>query len=287
MTNNYQQQTINAYNRNAKLWNMTRNRFWNEYTIYIHNILDELLLEKNEINILDAGCGNGRMLFVIDQYIKKKEWEYREKDKSPHKKNNNKEEQTIENKNNFKINYTGFDPSRELIIYAKELFPHHGDNLSVSDILDFEDYNKYDAIFSFAVFHHFNKEDFESNFNKLNNLLNDGGIICITIWNIWYKYFWEVIRFYFDNLFSYYKNAYNKNISIKYNFGDYIMPLFQKDTMRFVHAYNIFDIRNIIKKQNKKNRKESLPQYNISELKNTYTKDKKECNILLIVKKII
>ena len=261
----YQEETIDSYNINAKLWNMTRNRFWNEYKIYIYDILDKLLINKKEINILDAGCGNGRLLFVIDQYIRNKEKEYLEINKENHKKDDKQEILTESSTKHFKINYHGFDPSPELINYAKELFPKYRDNLSVSTIMNYDSDINYDCIFSFAVFHHFNRNDFKINFDKLISILDTDGIMCITIWNVWYKYFWKIIRFYFDNLFV---------SKIKYNFGDYITPLFQKTTLRFVHAYTVRDIKRLVNKNNK-----------IIELKNTYTKDKKECNILLISSK--
>ncbi|MDI9355171.1 MAG: hypothetical protein QM532_03205 [Cyanobium sp. MAG06] len=64
--------------------------------------------------------------------------------------------------------------------------------------------------------------------------------------------------------------------------------------MRFVHAYTTFNIFNIlfvnklIQKINHlfgKNNKNKIYKNQILELKRTYTKDKKECNILLIVNK--
>lgn len=138
---------------------MTRGRFWKEYNHYIYDILDKLFEKREVVNILDAGCGNGRLLFVINKYM------------------------IDRNINKDKINYTGFDPAEELINYAKTTFPEYKDNLFVSNILDFNNTEniKYCVIFSFAVFHHFNKKDFKNNYNYLYNLLKTDGVLCVTI----------------------------------------------------------------------------------------------------------
>jgi SAM-dependent methyltransferase len=106
-------------------------------------------------SVLDAGCGNGRLL------------------------------QAVEGKN---IDYVGFDSSQNLIDLAKANFGGSGREFVVADILDFDKLGlgRFDWIFSIAVIHHLpTKEDRLHVLYGLRQHLEDRGKLVISVWRPW------------------------------------------------------------------------------------------------------
>lgn len=188
----YNQITIDGYNRESDNWNRTRQEFWGEIADEIKDILHKTFDIKDKINILDAGCGNGRLLKFLCDY-------------KGHSDINIGLEKESNVNGKLVFDYIGFDPSHKLVEFAKSNFPKYKNNFYVKSLLesDFiqnilgtlnvlkennlssikEIYNKkFDFIFSIAVFHHFNKKDFASALRNLKMVKHDKGYIIMTLW---------------------------------------------------------------------------------------------------------
>lgn len=132
--------TIDGYNKIAKHWDGTRRHGWSEVNQYIDiNILKFLKFNiecnrvsrvgsKEFVNILDLGCGNGRL---IDFLKEKTYW------------------------NN--INYIGIDPSVELINICNNRYTNIEFKINDGMSIPLDD-NSADILISLAVLHHIPKE---------------------------------------------------------------------------------------------------------------------------------
>lgn len=112
-------------------------------------LIDQILkgrISKNDL-ILDAGCGKGRNLRLF-----------------------------IENK----FDFIGFDPDEERIALLKETYPEDEHRFVVSTIESFNTSQKFNFIICNAVLH-FSKNEmqFDEQFSKLVDLLDEGGILFI------------------------------------------------------------------------------------------------------------
>lgn len=113
--------------------------------------------------VLDAGCGNGRLLEAFK---------------------------------NKKINYSGFDANEKLIELAKENYPQ--ENFFVQDILKIEDYkgNNYDFIFLIAVILHIPDKNLRAKvLSDLAKKLGENGKIILSVWDFYgQKRFSSLVR---------------------------------------------------------------------------------------------
>jgi len=139
--------TKEDYNLIAKDFSRTRQNIWEEFSIFKDYV-------KDGDKVLDAGCGNGRLLELF-------------RDNS--------------------IDYTGIDVSEELVKLAKEKYPENkffaADNLN----LPFPD-NNFDKIFSVAVLHAIpSKELREKAIFELKRVLKPSGLLILTVWDGWRK----------------------------------------------------------------------------------------------------
>ncbi|MBN2854347.1 class I SAM-dependent methyltransferase [Patescibacteria group bacterium] len=121
----------------------------------------ELVFEGAKI--LDAGCGNGRLLEAF---------------------------------NGKKVDYSGFDLSPELISFAKENYPKQ--EFFVDDLLKLENLpeKKYDFIFLIAVILHIPDRNLRAQVLKsLADKLEVGGRIILSVWDFYgQKRFDELVR---------------------------------------------------------------------------------------------
>ncbi len=139
--------TRQDYNLIAEDFSRTRWNIWSEFIIFRDFI-------KDGDKVLDAGCGNGRLLGLL-------------KDK--------------------KIDYTGIDISDKLVEMAKNKYPQN--NFLVADNLNlpFPD-NNFDKVFSIAVLHTIpSKELREKVLLEIKRVLRPGGLSVLTVWDIWRK----------------------------------------------------------------------------------------------------
>lgn len=134
------------YNEIAAGFNATRKKeIWPQIREFASKVKD------NE-RVLDAGCGNGRLLEAL-------------KDKQ--------------------IYYLGIDNSSELIKMAKKNYPRH--EFREADILNLEDIseNNFDHIFCLAVLPHIPTSELRIVFLKnLAAKLKPSGRIIISVWNL-------------------------------------------------------------------------------------------------------
>jgi SAM-dependent methyltransferase len=178
---------------------------------YLWPEMEKLAQEvKSGDKILDAGCGNGRLL------------------------------EAFKNKD---LNYFGFDNSRELIELAKKNYSER--EFVVLDILNLNSLpdNNYDFIFCVAVILHLpGKATRLRALNELAKKLKKGGRIFISVWDLYSqkKYgapiFWSKIRSFFSfgelepgDLFFAWKNNQGEKIS-----------------RRYYHAFTEKEIKNLV-----------------------------------------
>lgn len=104
-------------------------------------------------SILDVGCGNGRLLNLIE---------------------------------GKRVNYTGVDSSKTLIELAQRYRGHKGKFLHVNALhLPFPD-TIFDTTFAIAVLHHVPSKEFRTRFMiEAYRTLKPRGTLVLTVWNIW------------------------------------------------------------------------------------------------------
>lgn len=142
--------TREDYNRIAKYFSYTRQRLWEELK-WLKKFV------KNGQNILDWGCGNGRLIFLLE---------------------------------GSKVKYYGTDQSSKLLKIARKNF-----NQEIKDgwVKFYSTANKkkkfsanfFDLVFMIASFHHL--PDKQSRMELLNDIykqLKSGGKLIITVWNL-------------------------------------------------------------------------------------------------------
>ena len=150
---NYKEQVKVAYDAIAETFSATRNKPWYDMATFKDVI--------KEGDILDLGCGNGRLYDVF--------------------------------MDNPKITFTGIDFSSKLIDLAleryKDLKGPSAPKFIVADITNpaiFEPNRKYDAIILFASYHHImDKKERLELLKRIKAHLKDDGIVIITVWNLW------------------------------------------------------------------------------------------------------
>ena len=135
------------YNEIASKFSQTRQKLiWPELT----NLAQDI---KDNDNILDAGCGNGRLLEIFK---------------------------------NKKINYLGVDSSKGLISEAQKNWPNY--NFQVGDILELDKLKQtnFDYVFCVAVLHHLPGQDLQVEaLRQIKNKIKPDGKIILTVWNLW------------------------------------------------------------------------------------------------------
>lgn len=137
------------YSIHAKEFSDTRQSPWKGWTVLLDEVKDK------ELRVLDLGCGNGRFLkFLLDS-------------------------------NTNISDYMGVDSSNELLEIAEANYPQYKFNL-----IDLENLNwniklteKYNLIVAFGLMHHIHTLEQRRNlYKKAKELLEPGGIFCITFW---------------------------------------------------------------------------------------------------------
>jgi|WetSurMetagenome_2_1015567.scaffolds.fasta_scaffold203318_1 tRNA (uracil-5-)-methyltransferase TRM9 len=145
-----------GYDRMAKKFSETRRFFWRDLEFIADYINDG---DK----ILDYGCGNGRLLEIL---------------------------------NEKKINYAGVDISGKLIKLAKQKYQDKDIKfikITSSRSLTFPD-NYFNVVVSIAVFHHFPENYAKKMAEELHRTLKPGGKIIITVWNLEQERFKKFIK---------------------------------------------------------------------------------------------
>lgn len=153
------QETESGYDAIAQKFSQTRKHFWRG----LEFIADYV---REDDQVLDFGCGNGRLLELFAQK---------------------------------KIKYQGVDISRKLLDLAQERYPAEQDNFAKLDpgqtTLAFKD-DFFNATYSIAVFHHFPSRAYRRALaQELLRVTAEGGRVVVTVWYLWQrKYLKNILR---------------------------------------------------------------------------------------------
>lgn len=188
--------------------------------------------------ILDWGCGNGRFCEIL-----------RDKD----------------------IDYYGVDVSEKMIEIAKTQHPKAKFQIVDSLNLPFPE-NFFNKVFSFAVFHHIPSEEFRIQFlREAKRVLKPGGILILTIWNLWErKTVWK----------QFFKYTFLKIISkSEIDFRDIFYPWRRYDrkilVQRYFHLFTQKELEKLVKKVD----------FKVKEIGILKSQKTKESNFYLIAEK--
>lgn len=138
-----------TYDEIGEAFSVTRRFMWPEILPIVKRL-------RKKDKILDLGCGNGRLLSVL----------------------------------NPAVDYLGIDFSKTLLKEAVKNYPgftfRYGD---ITDKTTWEKLVKYDAIFCLAVFHHLTVAQQKSVLNQISSHLASDGVALISVWRLWQKKF--------------------------------------------------------------------------------------------------
>jgi len=200
-----------VYDLITKEFSQTRDKSWPEFE-YFKGYL------KDGQAVLDLGCGNGRLLKILED---------------------------------FKIDYLGIDNSSNLIKDAKQKWPEY--NFKEADILDLSLLEKkYDLVFMVSALHHIPSKKFrEQVINNIRKHLKADGKLLMINWNLWQKrYLKYIIKYTLLKLTEPSKEI--KEIEgLKINdldFQDVFIPFFDKKNIRYMHAFTENNIINLLEK---------------------------------------
>lgn len=141
--------TTEGYNQIASLFSQTRQYSWRDFDFFKNT------LQGNDLDILDIGCGNGR----IYDFVK-------------------------DNTNN----YVGVDISKSLLDEANSKYPNQKfiEGNVLDDLSGKLENQKFDVIFSIAMLNHIPSKELQRQaLQNMFDLLKPGGKICMTNWNLW------------------------------------------------------------------------------------------------------
>ncbi len=144
------------YNSISSEFDQTRKNEWHEFKIFTKYL-------KENSNIADIGCGNGRLY----DFLKK---------------------------NLEKFKYTGIDNSNNLIEKAKTNFPNT--TFALGDLLEIPlPQNSQDIIFCIAAFHHLPSKKYRIQaLKQIKDILKNNGILVMSNWNLFQPKYKKYIR---------------------------------------------------------------------------------------------
>jgi ubiquinone/menaquinone biosynthesis C-methylase UbiE len=192
-----------TYDTIADDFDMTRSKAGGEFEIF------EPLLKPGD-NIIDIGCGNGRLLWFLQKAAKK--WP------EP------------------KFHYLGIDNSEKILELAKKHFPKNqfkgGDMLKLPAEDDISD-----IIFCIRAFHHLaSKKQRVRTLEEMRRVLQNNGKLIITVWNLWQiKYLKYIFRGFLRFIYSF----------GGYAVSDTFIP-WGKKAKRYYHAFTPYELNKIV-----------------------------------------
>jgi trans-aconitate methyltransferase len=141
---------MSSYDEFAEEWNSTRRNTWGELEFF-----------EPKKSVLDAGCGNGRLIGFLRE-------------------------------RGFQEKYLGVDESKELLKFARQNFS--AEKFELADLRNFNSAEKFNTIFCVAVLHHFaNRLDQLKVLKNLQASLSASGKIFLTVWNLWQPRFFSAL----------------------------------------------------------------------------------------------
>ncbi|MCF7795484.1 class I SAM-dependent methyltransferase [Patescibacteria group bacterium] len=202
--------TSKDYDKISTHFNQTRKKKnWLYFKIFDEYIKEIYSKKGKKLRILDAGCGNGRII----EYLNSLGIEY---------------------------DYLGIDNSKHQIESARNNYKNKPNvKFEFGNILDIKNKEEFDAIFCIAVFHHMpSQETREKVENEFYRVLKKDGYIFMTNWNLFQK---KYLKYIFN------KDS-RKNISrdtfipYKNNFGEVLSE-------RYYYAFFKSEIKRIFRKK--------------------------------------
>jgi len=194
------------YDQIAEQFSDSRYKVWPEFE-YFKGYL------QNGQDLLDLGCGNGRLLELLKDY---------------------------------KINYLGIDYSKKLIAEAKQDWPNS--DFVISDILDLNLKEKYDLVFLVATLHHIPSQKLrEKVLLNVKSVLKPGGKLLMTNWNLWQKRYLKYIIKYTLLKIAESEKEINGIKPQDLDMQDVFIP-WQKKYQRYIHAFTENNIASLLKK---------------------------------------
>ncbi len=190
--------TKEDYNLIADDFSRTRWNIWAEFNIFRDYV-------KNGDRVLDIGCGNGRLLELL---------------------------------NDKTIKYLGVDVSEKLIEAARQKYPGNEFLIASALNLPFSD-NSFDKVFLVAVLHNIPSEEFRSQILKeAKRVLKPGGLLILTVWDVWRKEaIILILKYFFLKLIG----------RSKLDYKDVFLPWADK-TDRYYHFFTKKEFKNLVKK---------------------------------------
>ncbi len=140
------------YNKIAESFAETRQFPWEEFELF-------LKYYDGDEDVLDLGCGNGRLL----KFLKK---------------------------HGFGT-YLGVDQSEKLLEIAEK--EHPDQEFLCADMCNLDLGKKYDAIFAIASFHHVPPRLQEETLKSWKKFLKPGGYLFMTNWNLYQSKYWPLL----------------------------------------------------------------------------------------------
>lgn len=186
------QSVKDSYNQIANEFSDTRNHSWNEFKYF------KRFLSK-DAEIIDLGCGNGRLNEFLDSYYLGQNY-----------------------------NYIGIDNSTGLLKNAQKKYPGKvflpGDQIEIP-----VSENQADLIFNIAAFHHIPSRSLRLKaLAEMNRVLKPQGKLIITVWMLfqrkyllenfkaWLKFLVTLGKFAPNDLFIPWKNGSGKKLANRY-----------------------------------------------------------------------
>lgn len=254
------QKTIRDYSKIAADFSATRSFTWQIMQEFVEFV-------KPGDNVLDFGCGNGRLLDALSVG----DIVYKGVDPVP---------EFIDIARQKYMDVTAFDQSaRGRATKIKRSIEFKVADFDVDNFrLDFPD-KYFDHIFAVAVFHHLPsvrlREDVLKEFKRV---LKDDGYIFLTVWNLWKgKGLRATIKFFFAKIFAIIKDISVDNILLReLDFGDlFISYTTASKNIKVQRYHHAFTKREIVGMANRAGLKSEKVFY-----------DKKKFNICAIIRKV-
>lgn len=224
--------TISDYSKIAADFSATRSFTW--------QIMQEFIkFVKPGDNVLDFGCGNGRLLdaLIAENIV------YKGVDTVP---------EFIDIARQKYADVTAFDQSaRGRATKIKRSIEFKVIDFNVDNFrLDFPD-RYFDHIFAIAVFHHLPsvklREDVLKEFKRI---LKDDGHVFLTVWNLWRSRWSDIIRFFIIKIFGRIIKKEDDLVS-NFDFGDLFISYTTGDkkirVQRYHHAFTKREIVSMAK----------------------------------------
>ena len=195
------------YDQIAEDFSLTRGYIWPEFEYF------KGYLKKNQ-DVLDLGCGNGRLLELLKDY---------------------------------QPNYLGIDNSKSLITKAKQKWPDN--KFQVGDAMDLSSIKqKFDLVFLISTLHHIPSQVLrEKVLFNVKEVLKPGGILLMINWNLWQKrYIKYIIKYALLKLTETSKEIIPGVNPRDLDLQDVFIP-WQKKHKRYLHALTEHNVSSLLK----------------------------------------